>query len=105
MTVLRVCYKSGVRFDESYYLSKHMPLVGGIMAPFGVRNVEIVRVGPNPDGSKPQYQFMFSAYFDSPAALQKAMEGPRMPEVMGDIQNYYDGAPDLFIGEVVALPG
>jgi hypothetical protein len=22
---------------------------------------------------------------------------------MGDIQNYYDGMPDVFIGEVVAL--
>lgn len=104
MTVLRVCYKSGVRFDHGYYMSKHLPLVGGIMGPYGVTSVEVARFGPGPDGSNPPYQVMFSAYFESPAALQKAMEGPRMPEVMGDIPNYYDGMPDVFIGEVVGLP-
>jgi uncharacterized protein (TIGR02118 family) len=47
---------------------------------------------------------IFSAYFDSPAALQTAMQSPRMGEVMGDIAKYYDGMPDVLIGEVVALP-
>ena len=104
MTVLRVCYKSGVRFDHGYYLSKHLPLVGGIMGPYGVKSVEMVKIGPSPDGAAPPYQVMFSAYFESAAALDKAMQGPRIGEVMGDIQNYYDGMPDVFIGEVVALP-
>jgi len=27
-----------------------------------------------------------------------------MGEVLGDIQNFYDGMPDILIGEVVALP-
>jgi uncharacterized protein (TIGR02118 family) len=105
MTVLKVCYKSGVRFDHGYYLSKHLPLVGAIMGPHGVKRVEVVKIGPNPDGSTPQYQVMFSAYFESSAALQKAMSEPRMPEIMGDIRNYHDGAPDLMIGDVVDLPG
>jgi hypothetical protein len=47
---------------------------------------------------------IFSAYFESPAALQNAMQNPRMAEVLGDIQNFYDGIPDVLIGEVVALP-
>jgi uncharacterized protein (TIGR02118 family) len=105
MTVLRVCYKSGVRFDEAYYVSKHLPLSAGIMGPYGVKRVEVVKVGANPDGSKPPYQFVFSAYFESPGDLQKAMQGPRMGELLGDIPNYYDGTPDVLIGEVVALPG
>ena len=104
MAVLRVCYKSGVRFDQAYYTSKHMPMVGSIMGPFGVSRVEVVRFGPNPDGSVPFYQVMFSAYFQSADALQKAMQAPRIGEVMADIANYYDGAPDLFIGEEIALP-
>jgi uncharacterized protein (TIGR02118 family) len=105
MTVLRVCYKSGVRFDHAYYTSKHLPLASSIMGPHGVTRVEIVKIGPNADGAPPPYQVMFSAYFDSAAALQNAMQSARMPEVLGDIQNYYDGMPDVLIGEVVPLPG
>ncbi len=104
MTVLRVCYKSGVRFDEGYYLSKHLPLAASIMGQYLVRSPEIVKFGPNPDGSNPPYQVMFSAYFESSAALEKSMADPRMPEILGDIRNYHDGAPDLLIGDVVALP-
>ena len=102
--VLRVCYKSGVRFDEDYYVSKHLPLAASIMGPYGVTNIELLRIGPNPDGSRPAYQVMFSAHFDSAASLQNALQSPRIGEVMGDITNYYDGMPDIFVGEVVALP-
>jgi uncharacterized protein (TIGR02118 family) len=104
MTVLRVCYKHGVRFEEVYYVSKHLPLVADIMGPYGVTGVEMVKVTATADGSKPPYQVIFSAYFESPAALQNAMQNPRMAEVLGDIQNFYDGMPDVLIGAVVALP-
>jgi uncharacterized protein (TIGR02118 family) len=103
MTVLRVCYKSGVQFDEAYYLAKHLPLASRIMGPHGITNVEIVRVGPNADGSAPSYQLMFSAYFNSATALQNAMADPRMVEILGDIPNYYGGMPDLMAGEVVSF--
>ena len=104
MTVLRVCYKHGVRFDEGYYLSKHLPLAGSVMGPHGVKSVEMVKVTATADGSKPPYQVMFSAYFESAAGLQNAMQSPRMGEVLGDIQNFYEGVPDVLIGEVVSLP-
>jgi uncharacterized protein (TIGR02118 family) len=104
MTVLRVCYKNGVRFDESYYISKHLPLAGAVMGPHGVKSVEMIKMTATPDGSKPPYQVIFSAYFDSAAGLQAAMQDPRIGEVMGDIPKFHDGAPDVMIGEVVALP-
>jgi uncharacterized protein (TIGR02118 family) len=104
MTVLRVCYKQGVRFDEAYYISKHLPLAGGVMGPHGLKNVEMVRVTKSADGSKPLYQVIFTAYFESGAELQNAMQSPQMGGVLSDIQNFYDGMPDVFIGEVVALP-
>ena len=105
MTVLRVCYKHGVRFDEAYYTSTHSSLTLAVMGPHGLKKVEMIKVTATPDGSNPPYQVMFSAYFDSPAALQAVMQDPRLGEVMGDIANFYDGAPDVMIGEVVALPG
>jgi len=101
MTVLRVCYKHGVRFDESYYIKTHLPLVSGIMGPFGVKKTEFVKIAGAPDGSAPLYQAMFTAYFDSADALQRAMSNPRMPEVIGDIAKFYDGMPDMMIGETV----
>jgi uncharacterized protein (TIGR02118 family) len=106
MTVLRVCYKQGVRFDEAYYTSKHLPLVGTVMGPYGVNRIEMLKLTTAMDGSKPPYQVMFSAYFESAAGLQNAMQSPRIGEVLGDIQNFYDGMPDVFIGDLVPLaPG
>ena len=104
MTVVRVCYKHGIRFDEGYYISKHVPLAGGVMGPLGVKRVELIRVTATPDGSKPPYQIIFSAYFESAAALQNAMMSPQMGPVLADIPNFYDGMPDVLIGEVIALP-
>jgi uncharacterized protein (TIGR02118 family) len=100
MTVLRVCYKHGARFDEAYYVSTHMPLVSAVMGPYGLKSVEMMKVAANGDGTAPPYQVIFSAYFESAADLQNAMRGPRIGEVMGDIVNFHDGIPDVMIGEV-----
>jgi uncharacterized protein (TIGR02118 family) len=105
MNVVRVCYKQGVRFDEAYYTAKHLPLAASVFGPLGLKSVEMVKMMAMPDGSKPPYQVMFSAYFESAAALQNAMQNPRMPEVIGDIPKFYDGMPDILIGEVASLPG
>ena len=105
MAVVRVCYKSGARFDADYYVSRHLPLVTNIMGPLGLRNMEVLRVGSNPDGTMPPYQVMFTGYFDSVAQIQEAMGGPGMQQVLADVPNYYDGsAPDVFVGEVLPLP-
>ena len=104
MALLRVCYKDGVRFDRDYYISKHVPLASSIMGPYGVTNVEMASFGPGPDGSRPPYQVMFTASFDSPASLQNALKSPRIAEVFADIPNYYEGMPDILIGEVTPLP-
>lgn len=105
MTVLRVCYKSGVRFDEGYYLAQHLPLAGRILGPHGVKSVEVLKMTAAGAGAPAPYQVMFSAYFESAVALHNAMQDPRMGEVTGDIANFHDGIPDVLIGEVVPLPG
>ena len=102
MTVLQVCYKHGVRFDEGYYVGTHGPLAGSVLGPHGLQRVEILKVTGGLDGTPPPYQIIFSAYFASPADLQKALQDPRVPEVMADIRNFYDGMPDVMIGDVLA---
>ena len=101
MNVLRVGYKSGIRFDHAYYKSTHLPLAGSIMGPHGVTNVEVATFAPGPDGAAPPYQVMFSVYFASASELHAALADPRVSEIMGDVPNYYDGRPDLMLGEVV----
>ncbi len=103
MNVLRVCYKSGVRFDEAYYVSKHLPIAASVMAPHGLKNAEMMKVRTTPDGSPPPYQVIFTAYFESASGLQNALMSPRLGEVLSDIQNFYDGSPDVLLGEVVTL--
>jgi uncharacterized protein (TIGR02118 family) len=105
MAVVRVCYKSGARFDVDYYVSSHLALATRIMEPLGLRSMELVRVSANPDGTMPAYQAVFSGYFDSVEEIHRAMAGRGMEELLADIPNYYDGsAPDIFVGEVVPLP-
>jgi uncharacterized protein (TIGR02118 family) len=104
MTVLRVCYKHGVRFDEGYYVSTHSRLVNAVMGPHGLKKVEMIKVTAAPGGGNPPYQVIFSAYFDSAGSLEAALQDPRIGEVMGDIANFHDGAPDVMIGDVVPLP-
>jgi len=103
MTILRVCYKYGIRFDQDYYVSRHLPLAATVFGPHGLKNVEVMRVTATPDRSKPHYQLIVSAYFESAAGLQNAMQSPQMSQVLADVQNYYDGVPDVLIGEVVPI--
>jgi hypothetical protein len=44
---------------------------------------------------------IWSGYFPSVQALQEVLQNPASGEVMGDIPNYYQGAPDIFVGEVL----
>jgi uncharacterized protein (TIGR02118 family) len=104
MSVLRVGYRHGVRFDEGYYTTSHLPLAGRVLGPHGVQHVEMVKFAGTPTGAPPPYQVQFSAYFDSAASLQNALRDPRLADVLADIGNFYDGTPDMMIGEVVALP-
>jgi uncharacterized protein (TIGR02118 family) len=101
MAVLKVCYKQGVRFDEAYYVSKHLPVVRSVMGPHGVASIEVVKLNAAVNGSKPPYQVMFTAHFASESGLRSALQSPQMPQVLSDIQNFYDGTPDVLIGDVL----
>jgi hypothetical protein len=45
MTVLRVGYKAGGRFDLAYYTRKHLPLASAALGACAVRNIEVVTCG------------------------------------------------------------
>jgi hypothetical protein len=48
------------------------------------------------------YQYVFSAYFDSAADLQRCMTNPKMGQVvLDDVKNYYVGEQDVLVGETI----
>jgi uncharacterized protein (TIGR02118 family) len=101
MTVLRVCYKQGAPFDEKYYFEKHIPMAGAIMGSLGLKKSEVVKVSGSVPGFSAPYQYVFSAYFDSPDDLQRCMSDPRIGAVMADVPNYFRGEQDVMIGEAI----
>jgi uncharacterized protein (TIGR02118 family) len=100
--VLTVCYKHGVAFDEAYYLDKHAAIIQRVWGPMGLERTEARKIAAAADGSTPPYQVIWSGYFASLEALQAVLQNPASGEVVGDVPNYYQEAPDIFVGEVLA---
>jgi uncharacterized protein (TIGR02118 family) len=99
--VLTVGYKRDVPLDESYYGTRHAEIIERVWGPLGLEGTEVRKLAATVDGSTPPYQIIWSGYFPSVQALQTVLENPASGEVVGDIPNYYEGAPDIFIGEVL----
>jgi uncharacterized protein (TIGR02118 family) len=92
--------KPGARFDQAYYLDKHMPLVKARMgAACKTYTVDKGMAGGTP-GSAPTYVGMCHIFCDSVEAFQAGF-GPHAQEIMGDIPNYTDLQPVIQISEVV----
>jgi len=71
---------------------------GSVMGLYGVKRVEVMKVTTTADGSKLPYQVIFSAYFESLAGLQNAIQSPQIGPVFDDIQRIlrrYAGRPHL----------
>jgi hypothetical protein len=60
VAVISVCYKHGVRMDEQYYLTKHVPLVERVWGAQVLEWAEVRKLTAAADGSTPPYQIIFS---------------------------------------------
>ena len=99
--VLTVGYKRDVPLDEGYYRTRHAEIIERVWGPLGLEMTEVRKLAAAPDSSPPPYQIIWSGYFPSVQALQAVLQNPASAEVVGDIPNYYQGAPDIFVGEVL----
>ena len=101
MTVLRVCYKSGVRFDHDYYVNKHMKLVRERLGSFGLVRTEVDKgkAGGAPGAPAP-YVAIGHEYFGALGEFQKGM-GQHGKEIMADVANYTDIQPQIQISEII----
>jgi uncharacterized protein (TIGR02118 family) len=82
----------GCKFDMSYYLTTHMPMVSGKLGD-ALKNTAVEQgLGGGEPGAPPTYIAMGHLYFDSVEAFQEAF-GPHAGEIMADIPNYTDIQP------------
>jgi uncharacterized protein (TIGR02118 family) len=91
--------KGDAKFDMSYYLGKHMPMVKQKLgAACKGMTVEQGVAGGAP-GQAPAFVAMAHLTFDSTDAFQKAF-GPHAKEIMADVPNYTGIEPVIQISDI-----
>ena len=88
----------GVRFDMDYYVTKHMPMVAEKCGPALHGYTVDQGIGGAPPGAPAPFVAVGHLTFESVPAFEQAF-GPHLGEIMGDIPNYTDAAPQLQISE------
>ena len=91
---------AGSRFDFEYYMAKHVPMVGSLLAE-GMRKAEVDRGASGAAPGEPApFHAIAHLHFDSAEAFGTAF-APHANQIMGDIPNYTDVSPQIQISEVV----
>jgi len=90
------------KFDMSYYLQTHMPLVMERFAKYGLKGYQVCEYKPGADGAKPQFCTGCTLIWDKPEDMQGAMSsGDDASAVFSDIPNFCNKQPVLMAGPVV----
>jgi len=87
------------KFDMSYYLDKHMPMVRNKLGPACKRVTVEQGIAGGAPGSPATYVAMGHLYFDSTDAFQAAF-APHAQAILADIPNYTNTQPTIQISEV-----
>jgi uncharacterized protein (TIGR02118 family) len=94
----------GARFDQAYYLDKHMPMVKARMGS-ALRFYSVDKgIAGGSSGDPATYLFVAQLHCDSVDDFQRGF-GPHAPEIMSDIPNYTDQAPVVQISDVLVDKG
>jgi uncharacterized protein (TIGR02118 family) len=89
----------GCKFDMTYYLNRHMPMVQQKLGPACTRMAVEEGLAGGAPGAPATYVAMGHLYFDSTESFQAAF-APHAPAIMADIPNYTDIQPVIQISEV-----
>jgi len=95
--------KPGARFDQAYYLDKHMPMVKARMGPT-LKFYAVDKGIAGGAGDAAPYLAVAHLHCDSMDDFQRGF-GPHTQEIMGDIPNYTDQTPLVQISEVLVEKG
>ena len=102
MSIVTVMYPEteGKRFDLTYYMNTHMPLVASHGQDLSLLSYEVVRGVGAPGGGKPVYRVVARLKVNSLQTFQSGME-KHGREIMGDIPNFTDIQPVIQFSELV----
>lgn len=102
MVLVSVLYpnETGSRFDERYYLDRHIPLVRQRWEAMGLTDLRLLRGASTPDGGPAPYRVVALLTFASAEALQKASEAHGR-EIFGDIPNFTDVKAVMQVNEAL----
>ncbi len=99
MTAITVAYKSDVKMNTDYYFGSHVPMVEDRLSSHGLRSAEVRKIVGTPTGAPAPYQIITTLYFDNVTDFTAAMGSDDGRAVLKDIANFYEGTPDIMIGE------
>ncbi|HEU4627164.1 MAG TPA: EthD family reductase [Steroidobacteraceae bacterium] len=101
MITVNVLYpnQDGAKFDMSYYLGTHIPMVKRLLG--GALKGCIVEqgVGGGAPGSKAEFSTLCHLRFDSVEAFQQAF-GPHAAQIQNDIANYTNVQPIIQLSDI-----
>jgi uncharacterized protein (TIGR02118 family) len=93
--------KDGARFDHDYYARKHLPMVAELLRGFGLARYEVDKgIAGGAPGAPAPFVAACHLYFNAPGDFPKGVAA-HGKEIMGDIPNYTDIAPQIQISEIV----
>ena len=103
MVLVSVLYPAqpGARFDERYYLDRHIPLVRRHWEGMGLSEVRLLRGTGTPTGEAAPRRVIALLSFASAAALAEAVAA-HGAEIFADIPNFTDVTPVVQVNEPLA---
>jgi uncharacterized protein (TIGR02118 family) len=89
------------RFDHTYYLDKHIPLLHRLLTPHGLQKVEVDEgLGGFAPGSAPNYKIICRMYFDTIENFQAGVNTVG-GEIFADVPNYTDIPVEIQVSKIV----
>ena len=100
MIAITVAYPSGTKMNTDYYYGSHVPMVENTLTNYGLRSSEVRKIVGTPTGDPAPYQIITTLYFENMQAFSSAMASDAGRHVLADIKNFFEGMPEIMIGEV-----
>jgi uncharacterized protein (TIGR02118 family) len=100
--IVSVMYQvgAGQKFDLDYYMKTHVPMVGKLMGPAGLKGAQVLH-GTGSPGGPLGFHIMALLEFDSVDAFKAAADA-HGTAIFGDIPNFTDVKPSVQFNDQLA---